>query len=362
MNQSEKNISVLNTNNPLVSIIVPIYNIEKYIGKCVDSICKQTYKNIEVILVDDGSVDNSGKICDEYAVADSRIIVLHKENGGLSQARNSGIDIAAGKYIMFVDGDDWIDSVTVEKAVAASEEKDADLTMWNYYREYLKKSIPRIIFGSVERTFSEADIKVLRRRIIGPIGDELKNPSELYTFSTAWGKLYKKEIIDNHSLAFVDHSLIGSSEDILFNIQFFAFAKKAVYLNDVFYHYRKDNESSITNKYNHAAWDKRKNLYRVIEKNILNNDLDERIALSNHIALNMLGMGLGIAGSSLKTAEKANEIWRINNDKIYRKAISQLNISKMQVHWKAFYLFAKCRFNYGVLLLCMIILRIKSKV
>ena len=100
-----------------VSIIVPIYNVEKYLSKCIESILSQTYKNIEIILVDDGSPDNSPQICDEYAKKDDRIIVIHKANGGVSSARNAGIDIATGKYIGFVDPDDYIENNMYELMV-----------------------------------------------------------------------------------------------------------------------------------------------------------------------------------------------------------------------------------------------------
>ena len=95
---------------PKVSIIVPVYKVEKYLRKCIDSIINQTLKDIEIILVDDGSPDNCGKICDEYAAKDTRIKVIHKENGGLSSARNAGMEVAEGEYIGFVDSDDWIES------------------------------------------------------------------------------------------------------------------------------------------------------------------------------------------------------------------------------------------------------------
>lgn len=100
--------------NELISVVVPIYNVEKYLGKCLNSILEQTYKNIEVILVDDGSLDNCGKICDEYALKDNRIKVIHKINGGLSDARNAGINIATGKYITFIDSDDFITKESIE--------------------------------------------------------------------------------------------------------------------------------------------------------------------------------------------------------------------------------------------------------
>ena len=92
-----------------ISVIIPVYNVEKYLKRCLDSVINQTYKNLEIILVDDGSTDNSGKICDEYAKNDKRIIVIHKENGGVSVARNIGLDICTGDYVNFIDSDDWID-------------------------------------------------------------------------------------------------------------------------------------------------------------------------------------------------------------------------------------------------------------
>ena len=97
-----------------VDVIVPVYNTEKYLPKCIESILAQTYKNIELILVDDGSLDDSGRICDEYAAQDSRIQVIHKENGGVSKARNSGIDKAKGEWLLFVDSDDWVEEKYVE--------------------------------------------------------------------------------------------------------------------------------------------------------------------------------------------------------------------------------------------------------
>ena len=109
-----------NNNKPTISVIVPVYKVEKYIRKCIDSILNQTYQNIEVILVDDGSPDNCGKICDEYAYLDKRVRVIHKKNGGLGSARNVGLGLAKGQYIMFVDSDDYLtkDSIgTVLKAI-----------------------------------------------------------------------------------------------------------------------------------------------------------------------------------------------------------------------------------------------------
>ena len=118
--------------NPLVSVIVPVYKVEPYLRRCLDSIVGQTYKNLEIILVDDGSPDGCPAICDEYAANDSRIVVIHKENGGLSDARNAGLEIAKGEYISFVDSDDWVADVYIEALWTAMESQRAELAICNY--------------------------------------------------------------------------------------------------------------------------------------------------------------------------------------------------------------------------------------
>ena len=117
----------------LISVIVPVYNIEAYLRKCIDSILAQTYTNLEIILVDDGSTDNSGEICNEYAAKDARIRVIHKGNGGLSSARNTGIDIATGKYIGFVDSDDYLAPDMYEKLLGAIVNNHADISVCNVH-------------------------------------------------------------------------------------------------------------------------------------------------------------------------------------------------------------------------------------
>ena len=121
----------------LISVIVPVYNVEEYVEKCVLSIINQTYKNLEIILVDDGSTDNSGKICDEIAIKDNRIKVIHKKNGGLSDARNVGIDIAKGDYLGFVDSDDYIDYNMYEELFDVIKCHDVDIVYSNFQTEYL---------------------------------------------------------------------------------------------------------------------------------------------------------------------------------------------------------------------------------
>lgn len=120
-------------NKDLITIIIPVYNVEKYLKKCLDSIINQTYKNLEIILIDDGSIDNSPKICDEYAIKDKRIKVIHKRNAGVSSARNDGLNKATGQYLIFVDSDDYIELNMVEKIYNNTKKYNTDLYLFNYY-------------------------------------------------------------------------------------------------------------------------------------------------------------------------------------------------------------------------------------
>ena len=122
--------------NPLISVIVPVYKVEKYLHRCVDSILVQTYTNLEIILVDDGSPDRCGAICDEYAAKDSRIRVIHQENGGLSAARNAGLDVCSGEYIAFVDSDDWLDPEMYAVMMAQVREYGCDVVMCDCVKEF----------------------------------------------------------------------------------------------------------------------------------------------------------------------------------------------------------------------------------
>lgn len=166
-----------------VSVIVPVYNVENYLPKCIDSICNQTETELEIILVDDGSTDGCGAICDRYAEKDARIRVIHQQNSGLGAARNTGIRAATAEYLLFVDSDDYIESNLVEKAYSASIENRADIVMFGFQRVY---EDGRVDFA-YDFPASLADKK----------GCSLKNTPELLLVTPgAWNKLYKKALFD----------------------------------------------------------------------------------------------------------------------------------------------------------------------
>lgn len=172
----------------IISIIVPIYNVEKYLPQCLDSIINQTYKNLEIILIDDGSTDNSGKICDKYKLLDNRIIVIHKSNGGLSDARNTGIKIATGDYISFVDSDDFIDKNMYTILFQKINTTNADIIWYNHYNYQSSNEI------------SKSSIFVQEKQYLLP-KDNYKFQYDLlnkyHLIGYCWNKLYKKSIFDS---------------------------------------------------------------------------------------------------------------------------------------------------------------------
>lgn len=166
----------------LISIIIPVYKVEKYLEKCIQSVINQTYENLQIILVDDGSPDNCGKICDEYAQKDHRIEVIHKSNGGLSDARNKGLEIAKGEYIGFIDSDDYIESDMYEVLYNLLKQYNADVSICNFYTV----SQGKIAIKNAENGIKEYNrIEILKEVL-------LDNNIQSY----AWNKLYKKELFD----------------------------------------------------------------------------------------------------------------------------------------------------------------------
>jgi len=216
--------------NDLISIVVPIYKVEKYLKKCLDSIINQSYRNLEIILIDDGSPDNCGKICDEYAIIDNRIKVVHKENGGLSDARNCGIDIAKGKYITFVDSDDYIESQYVEKLYDAIQANNTKMSQCNIL---IVDDNGEILEKTGYENISVKTSKELLKELYG---------EHCIENIVAWNKMYERELFkDLRYPTGKIHEDEFTTYKILYNID------KVAIANDYLYNYRK-NENSITER------------------------------------------------------------------------------------------------------------------
>lgn len=236
--------------NPLVSIIVPVYNVEEYLDECVESLVNQTYPDIEIILVDDGSPDNCAHMCDAWAKRDSRIKVIHKENGGVSSARNAGLDIANGEWIWFVDSDDIAEKNALEDLLSNTD--DADLIVF--------ASITDELYTKDENFFDEYYFK--------------------YRFGfEPWNKLYKKSIIKDNSLRFDTQETVG--EDLLFNITYYQYANTYRFIKPNYYHYRV-RESSAMHSNSEKRIEQQLRLYSKIY-DIYRDKLDERILAQLYI-------------------------------------------------------------------------------
>ena len=342
---------------PMVSIIVPVYNVERYLRQCLDSLVNQTYQNIEIICVDDGSTDASSEILTEYALKNSKVRVIRQENSGLSAARNVGFSFATGEYVMYVDSDDWIDVCTCEKAVFKAEEHAADLVMWPYIREFPNRSAPKVIF-SEEKTFHAAECRELQRRMVGLLGTELAHPENADALCTVWGKLYLRELIAQNDIHFTDLQRIGTYEDGLFNLHYLAHVKNATYIPDYLSHYRKN--SGMTSKYRKELAAQWKNLFSdmrgYIEKGGYGSDFEQ--ALNNRISLSIIGLGLNAV--ALTNRKALAEIRNILSDKEYRAAVKTLPMRYFPPHWWVFFACCKLDFSVGVFVLLKCMERIKG--
>ena len=216
----------------LVSIIVPVYNAENYIRRCVDSILVQDYPDFELILMDDGSTDASGAICDEYAGRDERVRVVHKENTGVSDTRNQALDLARGVYVQFLDSDDWIVPEATRLLVQAMEKNDCDMVISDFYR----------VAG--ERLARKGDIeenRVLTRQEFAAC--MVENPADFY-YGVLWNKLYKRKIIEDEQIR-MDVS-ISWCEDFLFNLEYIRHASSFYALQVPIYYYVKRKGSLVS--------------------------------------------------------------------------------------------------------------------
>lgn len=217
---------------PTVSIIVPVYNAEKFLNRCVDSILNQEYTDFELLLVDDGSKDSSADICDEYAAKDSRVHVIHKENSGVSDTRNTALDQAKGTYIQFLDSDDWITPDATKLFVRTAETYHCDLVIADFYR----------VAG--DRVSHKGDIDddvVLTREEFAE--HMMENPADFY-YGVIWNKLYRRDIIEKYNLRMDTN--VHWCEDFLFNLEYILHAETFFALNAPVYYYVKTKGSLVS--------------------------------------------------------------------------------------------------------------------
>ncbi|SKB63950.1 Glycosyl transferase family 2 [Lachnospiraceae bacterium] len=311
----------------MVSVIVPVYNQEKYLKKCVDSILNGTYKDIECIIVDDGSKDASPALCDEYK-SDPRVTVIHKPNGGLTSARKAGFDASKGEYICFVDSDDYVAPEFVEKLYKALTDSDADVSVCGHFRddngviiEHTYEMPDRVIEGNI-----------IDEYVLPVIGKVYAVGYENYP-GYVWGRLYRRECISEK--CFISEREVYTEDDI-FQMFIAENAQKIVFIKDKLVYYR-DNSESLTRRYRKGMFDMLKRRHGIVcdyfKEHKINNDV--RLMGSAFYTLYV-----SITNAYLLEGEKSavSEIKSIREDRFTENALKTVRFSLLRPRQKMFYI------------------------
>ena len=250
-------------NNPLVSIIVPVYNVQNSVARCLESICAQTWKDIEVILVNDGSRDESFSICEQFREKDPRIVLVDKSNSGVSETRNCGMSLARGKYVQFVDSDDYLDPDFTERLVTAAEANNADLVIAPYWMVIPANSskATQALENLQENLGIDAEKKPDDIREYGFLPEGIydrdtfalrlmEKPASFF-YSVLWNKLYRRDILADHHLQFT--SEVRWAEDLVFNLEYILYANVFVSISKAGYHYVQNPQSICHTQINLAS-------------------------------------------------------------------------------------------------------------
>ena len=250
-------------NQPLVSIILPVYNAQNHLARCVGSICAQTYRNIEIIILNDGSKDQSLPVCEEFRQKDPRILLVDKANSGVSDTRNLGLKLASGKYVEFVDSDDYLDPDFTERLVAAAEENEADFVIAPYKMVIpAGASHPEQVLDKIQDelgVMSVARPPEVREYGFLPAGVYDKDTFALrlmdkpasYFYSVLWNKLYRRDILTGNDIQFV--SEMRWAEDLVFNLRYIQYAERFVAIDKPGYYYVQNPQSICHTQINAAT-------------------------------------------------------------------------------------------------------------
>lgn len=320
-------------NNYMVSVIIPVYNVEKFLNRCVDSILSQTYKNIEIILVDDGAQDSSPQICDEYAHKDIRVKVIHKNNGGLASARNAGLKVAKGDYILFVDSDDWIKDITIEELLNIAVKNQVDFVRFipvsAGYPD--RPDGTPINFGTED--FMEDGV-YNKEKMIRDIYPRLFVTPQLTMgpIVAAWRSLYNRKFLVDNNLYFDEE--VKYSEDAIFSAKVVYNSNKFYYIKGGYYYNYFYNTSSITKSFKKDRWNVCKILSSTFKKEFGNKsdyDFSKQLHLEDiYNVLNALGQNTHI--ESFKN--RYRYVKEIFNDNFTKQSMKYINLTDVNIKLK----------------------------
>lgn len=316
-------------NLPLVTVVVPVYNVEKYLNRCVDSIVNQTYKNLEIILVDDASPDNCPQMCDSWAAKDNRIKVIHKCNQGRGYARNSGIDSATGEYICFVDSDDFIESVTIEDCCLLAKKQNADVVSFGYRQISADGIRRRERIPDTDKYLYEGR-EITEEYLPDAIGRNPATGRRHHISLSACFSLFSLKLLKENNLCFVSEREV-ISEDSFFMLKLLGKAKRLAVIDKVFYNYCY-NEKSLTRIYRADRCEKISQFYFDCIKLCSNLGYSEIVTerLWELYFGNLMGHLKQLVASDQKPSYKRDEFKRIIEDDTLQKIFSDINYSKTE--------------------------------
>ncbi|WP_279167083.1 glycosyltransferase family 2 protein [Thomasclavelia cocleata] len=310
-----------------ISVVIPVYNVEKYLCRCINSVLGQTYRNIEVILVDDGSTDNSPTICDEYQKNDKRIKVIHKKNSGAASSRNIGLSNAKGNYITFVDSDDYIELDMYEKMMRINEKYDCDIVLCDCYKE--NKNKREIFTHNIREGYYNKEMLYKEYFPTLLMTNSVNYPPTI----SNWVCLFNKILLDSHQIFYKDG--LRFSEDLLFGSQAIYYASSFYYMkNHCYYHYMY-NPTSVTNIFYKNKWEIMKQLHIEIEKFFLSlKDYNFQRQVDLVLLFIVYHCIDNIKTSDLNKEMKKSEIKNILENSDVCNMFSRIKINSLDISWK----------------------------
>lgn len=311
---------------PKISISVPVYKVEKYLDNCIKSLIDQTLNDIEIILVDDGSPDSCGDICDKYAEMDNRIRVIHKENGGLGAARQSGLEAARGEYFCVCDADDWVELDMYEQLYNKAVETGADIVICDYTAEYSDGSKRCSNYGS--------NLPTTKERLID---DALNGAFPC----SVWRRIYKREIFKKYNIIWEEG--INMGEDVLITLKILQYSLKWSYLPICLYHYRRmPSEESYTNKVTLSSYNQMLKIQDWIESNL---DKKRYVKGINHYLINIAFAGLRVEEGMTAGYYRITSTKRL----CVSSLITERTLKSMVILWSKFFGYKAGRGLYKLL-------------
>lgn len=317
----------------MVSIIIPVYNAEEYLGYCLNSVVSQTYRQIEVILVNDGSTDNSLTICKNYAEIDNRVSVITIENGGVSNARNVGLDAARGEYVQFVDSDDIIRRDMVEDFVRFMEGYRMDLVICGFEMITLGQDIRDRQTISFASNIMGTECVLTREMFFQRMAFILWRTT---TLECSWNKIFRRSIIEDKHIRFPQNISLG--EDFCFNMDYFRYINGVVFTNEKYYYYMQSNQGALTRKYRPDLFENQMDLihrFRHLLEDYIEISESEQKELAEYTVSKMMVSLYNLTSEKceLSDLEKKAEIAKIVNDNYVRRAFKKAEYMEPKYEW-----------------------------